>query len=85
MKILIQKGVKAFRNSLENSFCNFPPMFLISKYQVKRFSFHEKQKYVDLVLKYSKRATSAIDISAVRHEVIREIKRQADEIGSTLN
>lgn len=40
----------------------------------------EKIKYVDLVTKYSKRATSGIDISTVRHEIIKEVKRKSEQL-----
>ena len=32
-------------------------------------------KYVDLVGRYTRKATSAIDVSAVRHEILKEMKK----------
>ncbi|KAJ3304517.1 Intermediate filament protein [Kappamyces sp. JEL0829] len=79
-RIIVQKAVHTFKMALDTHFTTFPPSFLISHYETRRYTIHEKLKYADLVLRYSKKATSIIDIGTVRHEVLREMKRKSDEL-----
>ncbi len=76
----LQKVVKTFRMALDQSYSQFPPGFLITHYVPQKFSLHDKIKYVDLVLKYSKQATSAIDVGTVRYEVLRELRKRNEEL-----
>jgi hypothetical protein len=78
-RLVIQKAVKKFCTKLESDHTQFPPVFLISHYVPQKFTTGEKIRYLDVIVKYSKKATSLIDINAVRHEIQKEIKRERDD------
>jgi hypothetical protein len=40
----------------------------------------EKLRYLDVIGKYARKATSVIDINAVRHEILREMKKERDDL-----
>jgi hypothetical protein len=79
-RIVVQRAVSSFRKHLEVHFSQFPPIFLISNSKPQKFTLYDKQKYVDLVGRYARNATSVIDICAVRHEILREMKRTEDQL-----
>jgi hypothetical protein len=79
-KLIVQRAVKFFCQKLEADHTQFPPAFLISNYVPKKFGIHEKLRYLDVIGKYSRKARSIIDINAVRHEIIRELKKEREEI-----
>jgi hypothetical protein len=72
-RIKIQKTVKAFRARLDFDYEHFPPAFLIYEYQQHKFTMAEKLRYIEVIARYLKKATSLIDIEAVKYELLFEI------------
>jgi hypothetical protein len=78
-RLVVQKAVRFFRGVLDSEHSLFPPAFLISNYIPQKFTLSDKQKYMEVIGKYSKRATSLIDINAVRDEIVKELKNHDKE------
>ncbi|KAJ1332603.1 hypothetical protein BSLG_008232 [Batrachochytrium salamandrivorans] len=82
-RIALLKAVKLFRGHLDSFYTQFPPKFLLRDCEGGMGAFHttlnEKHRIFEAVSKYSRKARSVIDLRAVHHEVIRELKRVVDE------
>lgn len=75
-RIKIQNTVKAFRARLDFDYEHFPPAFLIHAYQQHKFTMAEKLRYIEVIARYLKKATSLIDIEAVKYELLFEVSSQ---------
>ncbi|KAL2914898.1 hypothetical protein HK105_205642 [Polyrhizophydium stewartii] len=83
-RIITDRTVKAFRLHIDSLFVQFPPVFLLpSRARTTAPSAmprSEKQRYCEMLSKYSRTARSIIDVKAVRHEISRELRRVIDDI-----
>ena len=84
-RLVFLRSVKYFKAQLDLYFSNFPPIFLIANNRRNSFTVSEKQRYIDEIEKYLRKATSEIDILALKCGVLSEIRKKSTEIGSLRN
>ena len=84
-RIVVHRAVKFFKSQLDLFFSSFPPVFLIANNRRNSFSVPEKQRYVDEIFKYLRKATSELDITALKTGVLSEIRKKSSEINSIQN
>ena len=84
-RIVVHRAVKFFKSQLDLFFSSFPPVFLIANNRRNSFTVPEKQRYVDEIFKYLRKATSELDITALKTGVLSEIRKKSPEINSTQN
>ncbi|KAJ8331034.1 hypothetical protein O5D80_001043 [Batrachochytrium dendrobatidis] len=82
-QIAFVKAAKTFRSQLDLCYTQFPPKFLLpgrgcsASFSVTTLG--EKQRLFESLSKYSRKVRSLIDIKAVQHEIIRELKHVREE------
>jgi hypothetical protein len=79
-RYIAQASVKSFRSQLQMHFIQFPPKLLRKNNQKNvAFSLASKYRYFEGLAKYAKKSTCLIDLKAMHHQILVEIRTKLQE------
>ncbi|KAJ1550769.1 hypothetical protein HK096_005131, partial [Nowakowskiella sp. JEL0078] len=70
-RLVEQKAVKSFRSLIQSMFTQFPPLFLIDRSKL--------MNNIEMLLKYSKKVRSIIDVKAIRYQIVHELRKRIED------